>query len=74
MIIYTLFCLFLCNTEKRLALDWALTSFLRNILIKLQDIHVKVHYNTYTHFYTFLRLMTDEENDDDNNNDLVVAG
>ena len=27
MIIYTLISYFLCNTEKKLALDWAVTSF-----------------------------------------------
>ena len=55
IIIYTLFSLFLCNTEKKLALDWTFTSFLRNILITLQDIHVKLHYNT-THFYGCLTV------------------
>ena len=45
---------FLCNTERKFALDWALTSCLRNILVKLQDIHVLIlHYNTFTHFYIF---------------------
>ena len=54
MIIYTLFCL--CNTEKKLALDWALTSFLRKILIKLQYIHVKLQYILIKLQYILIKL------------------
>ena len=46
MIIYTLFSPF-CVIQKRNLL-WI------GRLIKLQDIHIKLHYNTYTHFYTYI--------------------
>ena len=50
IIIYTLFSLFLCNTEKKLTLHGLGSYFFLNILIKLQDIYVKLHYNTFLRY------------------------